>query len=100
MKYRCGTEVMLLDEVMVNYGLGLEALARVVSIGLDQAVEEIDPGFYAWAKESAVIEKESVVVEWIGPNPLSNSDSTYAPVGQYMTLTTLCGESFVRRGER
>jgi hypothetical protein len=100
MKYQCGTEVMLKDEVMVSCSPGLGALARVVAIGLDQAVDDIDPGFYEWAKESAIIEKESVVIEWVDSNPLHSHDSKHATVGQYMTLSTLCCESFVRRGER
>ena len=97
MKYRCGTEVMLGDEVMVEYGPGRKSLARVVAIGLDQAVKNIDSRFYDWAKKEQIIERTSIVVEWLGNNPLKSNDPQYAPVGPYMTLTSLSSEEFVRR---
>jgi len=53
MKYECGTDVMLGDEIMVEYGPGQESLARVVAIGSDLVIDGIDPGFYSWAKSEA-----------------------------------------------
>lgn len=97
MKYECGTEVMLGDEIMVGYGPDHESLARVVAIGKDLAVDEIDQEFYSWAKSEAIIDKDTVVIEWLDANPLSHNDPTYAPVGNYMTLQTLCCEKFIRR---
>jgi len=98
MKYECGTEVMLGDEIMVEYGPENESLARVVAIGLDLVINEIDQSFYSWAKNESIINKDTVVIEWVGANPLSHNDPNYAPVGNYMTLSSLCCEKFLRRG--
>ncbi|MCP4350160.1 MAG: hypothetical protein GY795_32185 [Desulfobacterales bacterium] len=97
MKYKCGTDVMLGDEIMVEYSPYKESLARVVAIGPDLVIDEIDQEFYSWAKSESVIDKDTVVVEWIGTNPLSHNDPNYAPVGNYMTLHSLCCERFIRR---
>jgi len=69
MKYQCGTKVRLGDEIMVGYGPGQESLARVVAIGTDLVINRIDQGFYSWAKSTGVIDKNSVVVEWIDADP-------------------------------
>ena len=97
MKYSCGTEVMLGDEIMASYGPEEEALARVVAIGLDSAVENIERQFYDWVKEEGIISDESVIIEWMDENPLAHNDPNYAPVGNYMTLASLCSETFIRR---
>ena len=44
MKYKCGTDVRLGDEIMVQYGSDRESLARVVAIGTDLVIDEIDQG--------------------------------------------------------
>ena len=100
MKYRCGTEVMLGDEILVQHGPGNESLARVVAVGLDQAATDIEPSFYKWARSEGVIEEGSVVVEWMRANPLAHNDPELAPVGPYMTLDSVCCETFVRRGRK
>jgi hypothetical protein len=99
MKYECGTDVMLGDEVMVQYGPNREALARVVAIGADMAIAEIDQAFYSWAKSESIINNDSVVVEWIGPNPFAHDSPNCSPVGNYMTLRSICCETFIRRGK-
>ena len=99
MKYECGTEVMLGDELMVRCGPYGKALALVVAIGTDSAIAEIDLSFYTWAKDEAIINKETVVVEWIGRNPLMHDDPSYSSVGNYLTLESICCETFVRRGK-
>jgi hypothetical protein len=99
MKYHCGTEVMLNDEIMVSHGPQTESLAWVVAIGMDQASQGIDQDFYMWAKAKRIIDKDTVVVEWIGANPLAHDDPKYAPVGNYMILQGLDCETFVRRGQ-
>ncbi len=98
MKYECGTEVMLYDVITVGYGPDQESMARVVAIGADLAIDEIDQAFYSWAKREGIINEETVVIEWLGVNPLGHDDPNYAPVGNYMTLQCLCLERFVRRG--
>jgi hypothetical protein len=97
MKYECGTIVMLGDEIMVQYGPGQESLARVVAIGTDSVIDEIDQGFYSWAKSESIIDKNTVTIEWVDVNPLSHNDPNYAPVGNYMTLQSICSERFIRR---
>jgi hypothetical protein len=99
MKYECGTNVMLGDEIMVQYGPDQESLARVVAIGTDSVIDEIDQGFYSWAKSESIIDKNTVTIEWVGANPLSHNDPNYAPVGNYMTLQSICYERFIRRGK-
>ena len=98
MKYKCGTDVKLGDEIMVEYAPNRESLARVVAIGLDLVIDDIDQAFYSWAKNEAIIDKDTVVVEWVGANPLSHDDPNHAPVGNYMTLQSVCCETFIRRG--
>jgi hypothetical protein len=100
MKYGCGTDVMLGDEIMVAYGPDRESLARVVAIGSDLVIDDIDQAFYIWAKNEAIIDKDTVVVEWIGSNPLAHDDPAYAPVGNYMTLHSICCETFIRSSDR
>jgi len=97
MKYECGTEVMLGDEIMVEYGPESESLARVVAIGLDIVSNEIEQDYYSWVKREGMINKGSIIVEWIETNPLSHNDPNYAPVGNYMVLDCVCCETFVRR---
>jgi len=97
MKYQCGTDVMLGDEIMVLHGPNQEALARVVAIGIDLVVDDIDDSYYSWAKKEGIIHQGTVTVDWIGSNPLSHSDPNYAPVGNYMVLDSLCCERFIKR---
>ena len=99
MKYECGTNVMLGDEIMVSYGPDQESLARVVAIGTESVIDEIDQGFYAWAKSESIIDKNTVTIEWVGANPSPHNDPNYAPVGNYMTLQSVCCERFIRRGK-
>jgi hypothetical protein len=96
-KYGCGTKVMLGDEIMVSYGLDQESLARVVAIGSELAVDEIDQDFYSFAKKEGMIDKSTIVIEWLYKNPLDNDDSAHARNGNYLTLQCLCCEKFVRR---
>jgi hypothetical protein len=99
MKYKCGTDVMLGDEIMVVYGPGQEALARVVAIGLDLVIDDIDQGFYSWAKSVANIDEDTIVIEWLEANPLIHADPNHAPIGNYMILQTICCETFIKRGK-
>lgn len=41
MKYESGKDVMLGDEIMVEYGPESESLARVVAIGLDWTLYQV-----------------------------------------------------------
>ena len=71
----------------------------VVAIQTEQAIDGIDQKFYSWAKGERILDKDTVVVEWISANPLAHDDPHHAPVGNYMTIHCLCCETFVRRGQ-
>ena len=81
----------------MGYGPGQEALAIVVAIGLDLAIDEIDQDFYSWAKSEGIIKKDTVVIEWLETNPFEHDNPKYVPVGNYMTLQCICCETFIRR---
>jgi hypothetical protein len=97
MKYNCGAEVMLGDEILVQHGSGQESLARVVAIGQDLVVDDIDDSYYTWAKKEGLIDQGTVVVDWVQTNPLSHDEPNFAPVGDYMILESLCCEKFIKR---
>ncbi|MBU1044808.1 MAG: hypothetical protein KJ915_10480 [Candidatus Omnitrophica bacterium] len=99
MKYKCGKDVNLSDIIMVECGPDQKSLARVVAIGLDLAIDKIDKKFYSWAKSEKIINENTVVVEWIDTNPLAHDDPNYAPIGNYMTLDSVCCETFIKRGK-
>jgi hypothetical protein len=97
MKYQCGQLVLLGDEIMVQYGPNQKSMARVVAIGFNDTSDDIDQSFFSWAKDTGIITDETVVVQWIDQNPLSHHDPKYAPVGNYMTLQSVCCEQLIRR---
>jgi hypothetical protein len=56
----------------------------VVMLGDTREHLDIDPQFIAWVDREKLLDPASVVVEWIGHNPLAREDPRYAPVGNYM----------------
>ena len=50
MKYECGTEDKLGDEIRSGYGPGQESLARVVAIGTDLVINGIGQEFLLLGK--------------------------------------------------
>jgi hypothetical protein len=83
MKYRDGADVRLGDVVNVPVPGGT-AKARVVMLGETYEHLDIEPGFITWVKKDKVLKPTSIVVEWLGANPLAHDDPRYAPVGNYM----------------
>lgn len=83
MRYHDGSTVALGDLVNVPVPGG-KAKARVVMLGDTYEHLDIDPGFLAWVKKDNVLEKTSIVIEWIKENPFAHDDPRYAPVGNYM----------------
>ncbi len=83
MKYADGSQVSLGDIVNVPVPDG-SAKARVVMLGDTRAHLDIDPQFLAWVDREKLLDPTSVVVEWLGHNPLVHEDPRYAPVGNYM----------------
>jgi hypothetical protein len=82
-KYRDGATVVLGDVVQVPVPGG-KAKARVVMLGETYEHLDIDPAFVAWVKKDKVLERTSIVIEWIDENPFAHEDPRYAPVGNYM----------------
>lgn len=83
MKYLDGSTVVLGDLVAVPVPAG-NAKARVVMLGETYEHLDIDPAFLAWVKKDNVLERTSIVIEWIGGNPFEHDDPQCAPVGNYM----------------
>lgn len=83
MNYLDGSVVALGDIVAVPVPGGL-ANARVVMLGESYEHLDIDKEFVNWVEKGQVLERTSIVVEWIDANPLAHSDPRYAPVGNYM----------------
>ena len=86
MKYHDGTEVLLGDVISVPTPEGF-AKARVVMLGDNYTHLPIDEQFLSWVKEERVLQKSSVVIEWLDSNPFAHNDLQYAPVGDYMFTT-------------
>jgi hypothetical protein len=84
MTYHDGTTVRLGDVVRVPVPGG-SAKARVVMLGETyEHLPDIDASFVAWVKKDQVLERKSIVVEWLDVNPLAHDDPRYAAVGNYM----------------
>jgi hypothetical protein len=83
MRYHDGSAVSLGDIVTIPVPSGT-AKARVVMLGDSYAHLSIDERFLAWVTTEKRLKPDSVVIEWLGPNPLSHSNLNYAPVGNYM----------------
>jgi hypothetical protein len=83
MKYADGSSVSLGDIVNVPVPDGT-AKARVVMLGDTYEHLDIDQRFITWVKDEKRLDEGSVVIEWIGRNPLAHEDPRYAPVGNYM----------------
>jgi hypothetical protein len=83
MTYLDGTPITLGDVVTVPVPGGT-AKARVVMLGETYEHLGIDEQFLAWVKRDKVLERSSVVVEWLESNPFAHDDPRYAPVGNYM----------------
>jgi hypothetical protein len=83
MKYADGVTIQLGDVVSVPIPAG-EAKARVVMLGDTYEHLDLDAAFLRWVTSDKVLETRSVVVEWIGPNPLAHDDPRYAPAGNYL----------------
>jgi len=83
MRHFDGSTVTLGDVVNVPVPSGY-AKARVVMIGDTYEHLDIDSSFLDWVKRERKLDSTSIVVEWIGKNPLAHNDPKYAPVGKYL----------------
>jgi hypothetical protein len=83
MRYHDGSHVALGDLVEVPVPNGT-ARARVVMLGDTYEHLEIAPDFLCWVKTDRVLRPSAVVIEWLGNNPFTHDDPSYAPVGNYM----------------
>ncbi|MES9834659.1 MAG: hypothetical protein ABW139_20700 [Candidatus Thiodiazotropha sp. DIVDIV] len=83
MNYTDGKEVQLGDLIEIDMPKGLE-LARVVMLGENYQHLELEQSFKEWVLKEQILETNSIVVEWVGKNPLEHNNPEYAPVGNYM----------------
>ena len=83
MKYHDGSTLSLGDVVSLPVPTGT-AKGRVVMLGDTYEHLDIDPQFLDWVKRDRVLERDSVVIEWLDANPFAHNDPRYAPVGDYM----------------
>ncbi len=83
MNYTDGKEVQLGDLIEIDMPEGLE-LARVVMLGENYQHLELEQSFKEWVLKEQILETNSIVIEWVGKNPLEHNNPEYAPVGNYM----------------
>ncbi|MCG7948711.1 MAG: hypothetical protein JAZ17_01895 [Candidatus Thiodiazotropha endolucinida] len=83
MNYTDGKEVQLGDLIEIDMPKGLE-LARVVMLGENYQHLELEQSFKEWVLKEQILETNSIVIEWVGKNPLEHNNPEYAPVGNYM----------------
>jgi hypothetical protein len=83
MNYMDGKEVQLGDLIEIDMPEGLE-LARVVMLGENYQHLELEQNFKEWVLKEQILESNSIVIEWVGKNPLEHNNPEYAPVGNYM----------------
>ncbi|MCG7946627.1 MAG: hypothetical protein N0C84_09845 [Candidatus Thiodiazotropha taylori] len=60
------------------------SLARVVMLGEDYQLLVLEQSFKEWVLKEQVLETDSIVLEWVGNNPLNNNNPEWVPVGDYM----------------
>ena len=83
MNYTDGKEVKLGDLIEIDMPEGL-VLARVVMLGENYQHLELEQSFKEWVLKEQILETNSIVIEWVGKNPLEHNNPEYAPVGNYM----------------
>jgi len=86
MKYYDRSEIKLGDIVTLPVPEGIEK-ARVVMLGDTYEHLDIDERFLVWVIKEKILERTSVVVEWLDSNPFAHDDPQYAPVGNYIFTT-------------
>lgn len=84
MKYSNGIKIKLGDKVKLIMPAGNE-IAKIVMLGSNYKHLELESNFKVWVLENRILKKDSIVVEWIGENPLEHNHPKYSPVGNYMT---------------
>ncbi|MCU7942770.1 MAG: hypothetical protein KZQ87_08840 [Candidatus Thiodiazotropha sp. (ex Cardiolucina cf. quadrata)] len=83
MEYANGKEIILGDIIEISMPEGME-VARVVMLGESYERLELEKSFEEWVLKDSILDNDSIVVEWVGRNPLEHNDPNYAPVGNYM----------------
>ena len=62
------------------------AQARVVMRGDPYAHLSIDERFLTWVATEKLLKSDSIVVAWLGPNPLSHNNANYVPIYNYKSM--------------
>jgi len=98
MEYFDNQEIILGDIVTLDMPEGREQ-AKVVMLGSNYEHLEIENSFETWVKKDKVLNSDSIVIEWIGANPLAHDDPNYAPLGNYMFMGISEDLKLIKRGE-
>lgn len=97
MEYHDRQEIKLGDIVELDMPEGRER-AKVVMLGSTYQHLPLEASFESWVKKERILGIESIVVEWIGRNPLAHNDPSYAPVGNYLFTSISDDLKLVSRG--
>tara|TARA_R110000823_G_scaffold216426_2_gene345988 strand:+ start:2289 stop:2588 length:300 start_codon:yes stop_codon:yes gene_type:complete len=97
MEYRDKQQILLRDVIEISMPNGPE-LARVVMLGESYDRLDIDKEFIDWVLSEKILDHDSIVVEWVGPNPLAHNKLGIAPAGDYMFTGISEDIVLVRRG--
>jgi len=83
MEYHDNQKISLGDIFELDMSDGRER-AKVVMLGSNYQHLELSESFETWVKKDKILDTDSIVLEWIGKNPLAHDNPNYAPVGNYM----------------
>ncbi|WP_444904430.1 hypothetical protein ACJJIU_05655 [Microbulbifer sp. CnH-101-E] len=83
MEYHDNQNVRLGGIVELDMPDGREK-ARVVMLGDTYKHLEFEASFESWVKKDKILKSDSIVIEWLGKNPLGHSDPNYDLVGNYL----------------
>jgi len=73
MEYHDNQKISLGDIVELDMPEGTER-AKVVMLGSNYEHLELSESFEKWVKKDKILETDSIVIEWIGKNPLAHDD--------------------------
>lgn len=83
MEYIDGRKILLGDLIEISMPEGIE-MGRVVMLGENYERLELEGSFISWVIKDQILDKDSIVVEWVNNNPLAHDNPEFAPVGNYM----------------
>jgi hypothetical protein len=98
MKYSCGNNVLLGDYITVQIGPEKYHEVQIIAIGMKLKTIDINDDEWEWMITENIINENSVIVQFVGENPLAHDDPNYAPVSNHMTIDSITdNEKLIRR---